>query len=193
MYEYKVVPAPVRAQKVKGLKTTADRFSHALAERINAEAAGGWQFQRCETLSCEERSTLGRTRTSTQTVMIFARPLGALRPDAGGALAAAQDAQARHEALPHPYADHTQDDAQAYDPVPAEGHDAAYDDDRYEPHPEPEPQVYAPDPAPVEAAQPRRGRQEPLFRSSPMTHPDRVGRPEPVLRPRSLPRDDDEG
>jgi hypothetical protein len=32
-----------------------------------------------------------------------------------------------------------------------------------------------------------------LFRSSPMTHPDRVGRPEPVLRPRSLPRDDDEG
>lgn len=91
MHEYKVVPAPIRAPRVKGLKSTAERFAHALGEAINAEAAGGWQFQRTETLSCEERGTLGKTRTSTQSVMIFARPLGILRPDAGVALAAVQD------------------------------------------------------------------------------------------------------
>lgn len=91
MHEYKVVPAPVRAPKVRGLKTTAERFSHALTEAINAEAAGGWQFLRTETLPCEERGTLGRTRTSTQVVMVFGRPLGMARPDAGAALAAAQE------------------------------------------------------------------------------------------------------
>lgn len=92
MYEYKVVPAPIRATRAKGLKTTADRFSHALAERINAEAAGGWQFQRIETLACEDRGRLWRSKSSAQTVMIFARALGFLPPDAGTALAAVRDA-----------------------------------------------------------------------------------------------------
>lgn len=91
MHEYKVVPVPTRAPKVKGLKTTAERFAHGLAEAINAEAAGGWQFQRTESLPCEERGTLGKVRQTIQVVMIFARPLGLARPDAGAALAAAQD------------------------------------------------------------------------------------------------------
>ncbi|MCW1933541.1 DUF4177 domain-containing protein [Pararhodobacter zhoushanensis] len=92
MLEYKVVPAPVRAVKSKGLKTTADRFANTLAERINAEAAGGWQFLRTESLPCEERSRFGAARVSQQVVMVFARELGAARPDAGAALAAAQEA-----------------------------------------------------------------------------------------------------
>ncbi|MCB1387992.1 MAG: hypothetical protein KDK12_02380 [Rhodobacteraceae bacterium] len=91
MHEYKVVPAPVRAVKVKGLKTTAERFAHTLAERINAEAAGGWHFVRTETLPCEERSRLGAARVTQQVVMVFARDLGLPRPDAGAALAAAQE------------------------------------------------------------------------------------------------------
>lgn len=104
MYEYKVVPAPQRAAKAKGLKTTAERFANTLAESINAEAAGGWQFVRSETLPCEERSRLGASRISQQVVMIFARPLGATRPDTHNALAAAQEAAAqvepRHAAEP---------------------------------------------------------------------------------------------
>ena len=91
MLEYKVVPAPVRAVKSKGLKTTADRFAHTLAERINAEAAGGWQFLRTESLPCEERSRFGAARMSQQVVMVFARERGAARPDAAAALAAVQD------------------------------------------------------------------------------------------------------
>ena len=75
MYEYKVVPAPQRARRIKGLKNTADRFAHALAERINAEATGGWQFLRTETMPCEERSAFGRAKTSMQTVMVFQRGL----------------------------------------------------------------------------------------------------------------------
>ncbi|MCA0205636.1 MAG: DUF4177 domain-containing protein [Proteobacteria bacterium] len=102
MHEYKVVPAPQRAAKTKGLKTTADRFAHTLAERINAEAAGGWHFVRTETLPCEERSRLGSVRVSQQVVMIFARELGATRPDAGAALAAAQGVAAPAAEAPAP-------------------------------------------------------------------------------------------
>ena len=93
MYEYKVVPAPLRAAKAKGLKTVAERFAHALAERINAEAAGGWQFVRTETLPCEERKRFGGARTSTQVVMIFARELGQPRPDASATPPAGQPAE----------------------------------------------------------------------------------------------------
>ncbi len=93
MYEYKVVPAPQRAAKAKGLKTTAERFAHALAERINAEAAGGWQFLRSESLPCEERTRLGGSKLSQQVVMIFARELGQARPDAAAALAAVQQSE----------------------------------------------------------------------------------------------------
>lgn len=191
MYEYKVVPAPVRATKVKGLKTTAERFSHALAERINAEAAGGWQFQRSETLPCEERSGLGRTRSTTQTVLIFARPLGALRPDAGGAVAAAQDAQARLR-------EEATAGRSAQDAAPRHQPNGAFPDDRSDRsghgrQPEAADPAEVPDPVPAEAPQPRRGRQEPLFRSNPMMRPEArsEARPEPVLRPRAAPRDDD--
>ncbi|GAB1380385.1 hypothetical protein [Pararhodobacter aggregans] len=104
MHEYKVVPAPQRAAKSKGLKTIADRFAHTLAERINAEAAGGWHFVRTETLPCEERSRLGSVRVSQQVVMIFARELGATRPDAGAALAAAQGHAAPVAEAPEPAA-----------------------------------------------------------------------------------------
>lgn len=104
MHEYKVVPAPQRAAKSKGLKTIADRFAHTLAERINAEAAGGWHFVRTETLPCEERSRLGSVRVSQQVVMIFARELGATRPDAGAALAAAQGHAAPLPEAPEPAA-----------------------------------------------------------------------------------------
>lgn len=73
MFEYKVVPAPVRAVKVRGLKTTGERFAHLLSETMNALASEGWEYQRTEQLACEERRGLTGTRTSTQTVMVFRR------------------------------------------------------------------------------------------------------------------------
>jgi len=186
MYEYKVVPAPVRAAKAKGLKTTATRFSHALAECINAEAAGGWQFQRTETLACEERSRLGRVRASTQTVMIFARATGAVRPDAGVAITAAQVAETSYEAEAYdaPQPDYEAPAAEQY--AEPEYDAPAYDEPAYE-----EPVQEEPEPAP--APQPRRqpSRQEPLFSSSAMKRPDLSTRAEPVLRPRPQRSEDD--
>ena len=76
MFEYKVIPAPARTVKLRGLKTTADRFAHLLTEAINAEAEEGWEYVRAESLPCEERKGLmGGTRRSTETVLIFRRAL----------------------------------------------------------------------------------------------------------------------
>lgn len=155
MYEYKVVPAPQRAVKAKGLKTTAERFAHALAERINAEAAGGWQFVRTETLACEERSRFGATRMSQQTVMIFTREVGAARPDTAAALAAVQ--------------------APVLTPAPAPGADR--------PALRAEPRTESRTDEADEAEAPARRRQEPLFRSGAMLRAESA-RAEPVLRPR---------
>ncbi len=74
-YEYKVIPAPVRTVKVKGLKTTGERFAHLMTEALNREAEAGWEFLRAETLPCEERKGLMSKARSTQTVLIFRRPL----------------------------------------------------------------------------------------------------------------------
>lgn len=75
MHEYKVVPAPLRVARVKGLKTTPERFAHLLTEALNAVAAEGWEYVRTESLPCEERKGLTGTRTTTQAVMIFRREL----------------------------------------------------------------------------------------------------------------------
>lgn len=181
MHEYKVVPAPTRATKVKGLKTTAERFAHLLAERINAEAAGGWQFVRTETLACEERKSLGGTRTTMQTVMIFVRTLGQVRPDAGAALAAVQGSvqEAAHPDWDDKAAYGAQDAEQAYEDS------VAYEDAQTLP----DPVGYHPEPEPRAPAAGRR--QEPLFRSGAMLHGEGRGRVEPVLRPRASPADDD--
>jgi len=76
MYEYKVIPAPARAQKIRGLKTTSERFAHLLTEAINAEAEEGWDYVRAESLPCEEKkSILGGIKRSTESVLIFRRAL----------------------------------------------------------------------------------------------------------------------
>lgn len=75
-YEYKVVPAPVRGEKAKGIKSTDARFAHALTRLFNALAADGWEYQRAESLPCEERTGLTRSLTVTQQhLLIFRRDL----------------------------------------------------------------------------------------------------------------------
>ncbi len=74
IYEYKVVPAPSRGQKGKGVKGASGRFSHALEGLMNTLAADGWQFLRSETLPHEERSGLTGSATTFRSVMVFQRP-----------------------------------------------------------------------------------------------------------------------
>jgi|GEM_PF-415886 len=84
-YEYKVIPAPARGEKARGLKTTADRFAHALELALNPLGAEGWEFTGAETLPVEERSGFaGRVTTVFQNVLVFRReivPDDALLPE----------------------------------------------------------------------------------------------------------------
>ena len=75
MYEYKVVPAPVKAARVKGVRGTNNRFSHTLMDLMNSYGAEGWEYVRAETLPCEERSAMGSKSTLYQNVLIFKRAI----------------------------------------------------------------------------------------------------------------------
>lgn len=77
-YEYKVVPAPKKGLKVKGAKTSEDRFANALQITMNTHGADGWEYQRTDTLPCEERSGLTGRVTTFQNMLVFRRML----PDA---------------------------------------------------------------------------------------------------------------
>ncbi len=72
-YEYKVVPAPARGQKAKGVKSPQGRFANALESLMNKLAADGWEFQRTETLPSEERTGLTSSTTTYRSVMVFRR------------------------------------------------------------------------------------------------------------------------
>ena len=54
-FEYKVVPAPKRAAKIRGIKGTDGRFAQVIENVMNAMGADGWEYQRTDTLPCEER------------------------------------------------------------------------------------------------------------------------------------------
>lgn len=81
-YEYKVVPAPRKARKIKGIKTPEARFAHVLQEVINEHAADGWAFQRAETLPVDERQGLTSSQTVFRDLLVFRRPRGAQRTEA---------------------------------------------------------------------------------------------------------------
>ncbi len=72
-YEYKVVPAPTRGERAKGVKGTPARFAHALTGVMNDLAADGWEYLRADTLPCEERSGLTGKSTTFQNMLVFRR------------------------------------------------------------------------------------------------------------------------
>ena len=74
-YEYAVIPAPGRAEKVRGARTGVERFSWTLASEMNRMAADGWEYVRAEVLPCEERSGLTSRQTVYHNVLVFRREL----------------------------------------------------------------------------------------------------------------------
>jgi len=76
-YEYKVVPAPMRGAKAKGLKTAEDRFAFALQTAMNDLARDGWEYLRADTLPCEQREGLMSKTTIFQNMLVFRRAKGA--------------------------------------------------------------------------------------------------------------------
>ena len=75
-YEYRVIAAPQRGEKLRGLKTTGERFAQALMGVMNELGRDGWEYIRADTLPCDERSGLTGTKTTFQNMLVFRRELG---------------------------------------------------------------------------------------------------------------------
>ena len=74
LHEYLALPAPRRGQKVKGLKTPAERYAHELTTLLNELAVEGWEYWRSECLPSEERKGLTGTTIVQNHLLIFRRP-----------------------------------------------------------------------------------------------------------------------
>lgn len=72
-YEYKVIPAPSRGEKARGVKGAEARFAYALERLMNEMGRDGWEFQRAETLPSEERQGLTGTTTAFRHMLVFRR------------------------------------------------------------------------------------------------------------------------
>lgn len=72
-YEFKVIPAPRRGDKVRGVKTTEERFALTLTGVMNEMGAEGWDYVRADTLPVDERSGLTGTKTSFHNMLVFRR------------------------------------------------------------------------------------------------------------------------
>lgn len=72
-FEYKVVPAPIRGKKTRGVKSPADRFANTLSDLMNEMAAEGWEYLRADTLPAEERAGFTGKSTVFQNVLVFRR------------------------------------------------------------------------------------------------------------------------
>lgn len=71
VYEYKVISAPRKGLKAKGIKSHEDRFANSLQELMNSKAHEGWEFVRAETLPSEERSGFRSTNVVYRSVLVF--------------------------------------------------------------------------------------------------------------------------
>jgi hypothetical protein len=101
-FEYKVVPAPARGEKVKGAKTTPDRFAHALTALMNQMALDGWEYQRADTLPCEERVGFTGKTVRFQHMLVFRRLVEAFASEPAGADATAGQLVAAPPPRPQP-------------------------------------------------------------------------------------------
>ncbi|RYH07688.1 DUF4177 domain-containing protein [Tropicimonas sp. IMCC6043] len=116
VYEYKVVPAPEKGRKGKGVKGPRERFANALEFLMNELGAQGWDYVRADTLPCEERSGLTGTTTTYQNMLVFRReraeqvavpaprPQQQMLPAPAPVAAPAVEAPAVHPAAPAPAA-----------------------------------------------------------------------------------------
>lgn len=89
-YEYKVVPAPAKGTKAKGVKTPEARFANSIELLMNDMAAEGWEYQRAELLPSEERSGLTGSTTNWRNVLVFRRTLENAETEAAEPVVASQ-------------------------------------------------------------------------------------------------------
>ena len=101
-FEYKVVPAPKRGIKARGVKGTEEQFAHALTLLMNEAAAEGWEYQRTDTLPCEERKGLTGKTTVYQNMLVFRRNLTEAKPQDDATTPALPEASDEAPSIPAP-------------------------------------------------------------------------------------------
>lgn len=101
-FEYKVVPAPKRGLKAKGIKGSEAQFANALTTLMNAAAAEGWHYQRTDSLPCEERQGLTGRVTVFQNMLVFRRSLPEAAPVVAEAAALAVPVEVPPATAPAP-------------------------------------------------------------------------------------------
>lgn len=74
-YEYKVVPAPRKAGRAKGVRGHDEKYAHTLGEIMNNMATDGWQYLRAESLPVDEKAgMMGKTNEKYLSLLVFQRP-----------------------------------------------------------------------------------------------------------------------
>ena len=75
IYEFTVVAAPAKAERVEGLRTDADRMAATWTELLNEMALDGWDYVRADTLPNLNSKDLTGTSPKTMTLLVFRRLL----------------------------------------------------------------------------------------------------------------------
>ncbi|NNE52673.1 MAG: DUF4177 domain-containing protein [Sulfitobacter sp.] len=72
-YEYRVVPAPRKGRKAKGVKSNEARFALALQDLMKELGRDGWEYQRADMLPSQERAGLTSSTTEWRNLLVFRR------------------------------------------------------------------------------------------------------------------------
>ena len=72
-FEYRVVPAPRKGEKARGVRSGEARFALAMTRLMNRMGQDGWEFVRADTLPAEERVGLTGTEVRYHTLLVFRR------------------------------------------------------------------------------------------------------------------------
>ncbi|MEM8850153.1 MAG: DUF4177 domain-containing protein [Pseudomonadota bacterium] len=72
-YEYRVVPAPRKGEKAKGVRSGEGRFALAMSRLFNRMGADGWEYVRADTLPAEERVGLTGKEVRYHALLVFRR------------------------------------------------------------------------------------------------------------------------
>ncbi|GIT90564.1 hypothetical protein JANAI62_10190 [Jannaschia pagri] len=81
IYEFQVVPAPRKGERVQGLRTDDARMAYTWTELLNDMALDGWDYVRADTIPNDNSADLTGTAPKTMTLLVFRRLLVVLDPD----------------------------------------------------------------------------------------------------------------
>lgn len=84
IYEFQVIAAPRKGERVPGLRTDADRMANTLTHLLNEMALDGWDYVRADTLPNLDSADLSGTAPPTMTLLVFRRLLTWLEPEIAG-------------------------------------------------------------------------------------------------------------